>query len=232
MKETIIKEIVEKVFQKAKTECPKHSKYALSKHIAESTAISSKTLERLHDKYLKNKDVVGEQLEHTINALCQYLNFESYSEYVKHNGRNKESTDEEGKKRNKNWKIITVVCLVLGVGLILGLSDKNVEPKCMVWKTDHFEKADCAVSYKEKVVPLDEARLMNFKKIPVTIRTSFFSEETDNPLIWYYQNGKEIEYFTAPGLHPINGKTLKAITPYMIDKHVPIHSFNQSSFTD
>jgi transcriptional regulator len=55
MKEAIIKEIVEKVFQKAKTECPKHSRYALSNHIAETTSISSRTIERLYDKYLEKK---------------------------------------------------------------------------------------------------------------------------------------------------------------------------------
>lgn len=232
MKEAIIKEIVEKVFQKARAECPKHSKYALSNYIAESTSISSRTLERLHDKYIYNKGVVGEQNEHTINDLCKYLNFDSYADYVKQNGNYKVSTDVEGQKGKLNWKVIATVSLLIVFGLIVGLSGKNIEPKCMVWKTDHYEKADCTVSYKEKVVPLNKERLRNLKKVEVDLATGFFDEADNEPLIWYYKSGKKIEYFTAPGLHPINGKTLKAITPYMVNKTVPIHTYDESSFTE
>lgn len=232
MKEVIIKEIVEKVFQKARAECPKHSKYALSNYISESTSISSRTLERLHDKYLKNKDVVGEQLEHTINDLCQYLNFESYADYVRQNGSYKASTNVEGEKGIKKWKVIAAGSLILVVGLILGLSDKIIEPKCMLWKIDHYEKADCSVSYKEKVVPIDEVMLKNFKKVEVDLTTELFDEATQEPLIWYYKSSREIEFFTSPGLHPINGKTLKAMTPYIVKKYVPLHTYKASSFTE
>jgi hypothetical protein len=59
MKEAIIKNIVGEVFQKAEGECLKDSKHALSKHIAESTTVSSKTIERLYDKYLDKKEGIG-----------------------------------------------------------------------------------------------------------------------------------------------------------------------------
>ena len=232
MKEAIIKEIVEKVFQKAKAECPKHSKYALSNYIADSTSLSSRTLERLYDKYLENKDVVGEQYEHTINDLCQYLNFESYADYVKQRGSANENTDKEVQKRKKNWKVVVLICFVVVVGLILGLSNKNMEPKCMAWKIDHYEKVDCSASYKEKVVLLDEVRLRNLKKVEVDLTTEFFDEATQEPLIWYYKSGREIEFFTSPGLHPVNGKTLKALTPYMVKEYVPLHTYKASSFTE
>jgi len=29
-----------------------------------------------------------------------------------------------------------------------------------------------------------------------------------------------LEYFTAPGIHPQNGKTLKPVTSYIIDKYL------------
>ena len=232
MNEVIIKGIVEKVFQKAKAECPKRSKYALSNHIAESTSISSRTIERLYDKYLKKKDGLGEQNEHTINDLCKYLNFDSYAEYVKHNGLISEVSETKVQKRKKNWKVIAAVSLVIVVGLILGLSDNNMEPKCMVWKIDHYEKADCSVSYKENVVLFDEMRLKNFRKVPGKLTTEFFNETTNKPQIWYYKSGKKIEYFTAPGLHPVNGKTLKAITEHMVKEYVPVHTYEASSFTE
>lgn len=230
MKEEIIKEIVEKVFQKAKAECPKHSKYALSNYIADTTSISSRTLERLHDKYLNNKGVVGEQNEHTINDLCKYLNFDSYADYIKQNSKGKISIDVKTVGKKKNWKVIAIVSLIVVVGLILGLSDKNMEPNCMVWKTDHYEKADCTVSYKENVVPLDKVRLKNFRKVPGKLTTIFFDEITNEPLIWYYKSANEIEYFTAPGLHPVNGKTLKAITEHIVNEYVPLHTYKASSF--
>lgn len=232
MKEAIIKEIVEKVFQKAKMECPKHSRYALSNHIAETTSISAKTIERLYDKYLEKKGSVGDQNEYTINDLCKYLGFESYAAYVKQNTKGKISLEDNNPEKKKNWKVIAVVSLVVVVGLILGLSDKNMEPKCMVWKTDHFEKIDCSLSYKETVVPLDEGRLKNFKKVEVDLTTDFFDETTHKPLIWYSKFGKKIEYFSAPGLHPVNGKTLKAITEHIVKEYVPVHTYDASSFTE
>ena len=232
MKEAIIKEIVEKVFQKAKTECPKHSRYALSNHIAETTSISSRTIERLYDKYLEKKGSVGEQNEHTINDLCKYLNFDSYGDYVKQNPKGKISTDVNIVGAKKNWKVIAAISLIVVVGLILGLSEKSKITACMVWKVDHYEIADCAVSYKENIVPLDEVRLNTFKKVEVDLTTDFFDETTQKPLIWYHKSGKQIEYFTAPGLHPVNGKTLKAITEYMANKTVPVHTYEASSFAE
>ena len=212
MKEAIIKEIVEKVFQKAERECSKDSKHALSNLISESISLSPKTIERLYDKYLGGKEGIGAQNEHTINELCKYLNYDSYAAYVKQNGKTKSDV--------KKWKVLAVVSLIVVVGLILGLSEKNKETLCMTWKIDHFEKVACSVSYKNKVVPLDEVRLENFKKVDVDLTTDFFDETTGKPLIWYHKSGNTIEYFTAPGLHPVNGKTLKAITEYMANKLV------------
>lgn len=232
MKEAIIKGIVEEVFQKAKTECSKHSKNALSNHIAESTSISAKTIERLYNKYLEKKGIVGEQNEHTINDLCKYLNFDSYGDYVKQNPKGKISTDINIVGAKKNWKVIAAISLIVVVGLILGLSEKSKITACMVWKVDHYEKADCAVSYKESIVPLDEVILENFRKVEVDLTTEFFDETTQKPLIWYYKSGNRIEYFTAPGLHPVNGKTLKAITEYMANKSVPVHTYEASSFAE
>ncbi|WP_299799199.1 hypothetical protein [uncultured Maribacter sp.] len=231
MKEAIIKEIVEKVFQKAEKECSKDSKHALSNLIAESISPSAKTIERLYDKYLDKKEGIGEQNEHTINELCKYLNYESYAAYVKQNFSDKKSADVITVGRRKNWKIAAVVSLIVVVGLILGLSEKNKETLCMTWKADHYEKVACSVSFKEKVVPLDEVRLQNFKKVDVNLTTDFFDETTGQPLIWYYKSGNSVEYYTAPGLHPVNGKTLKAITEYMANKTVPVHTFDESSFT-
>ena len=226
MKRVIIKDIVEKVFVKAKVDCAGDTKNALCNHISQSIDISYKTLERLYDKYFEEKGNVGKQSEHTINQLCLYLNFDSYSDYVKQNGKIIAS-----KGWSKKTKLALVTSLILIVALIFGLSVNN-NVGCMVWKIDHYEKADCAVSYKEKVVPIDEVRLKNFKKVEVDLTTEFFDEATQEPLIWYYKSGREIEFFTSPGLHPVNGKTLKALTPYMVKEYVPLHTYKASSFSE
>jgi len=101
----------------------------------------------------------------------------------------------------------------------------------MTWRKTHFEKVACATKFDSKIVLLDPVRLNTFKKVEVSMATQFFSEETNKPLIWYYKNkDEEIEYFTAPGLHPVNGETLRKITEDIIQKYVPIHIERADSF--
>jgi hypothetical protein len=74
-------------------------------------------------------------------------------------------------------------------------------------------------------------KIKNFKKIDVNMATDFFAPATNKPLIWYIKNKNgNIEYFTSPGLHPITGKTLDEITPYIIQKYVPLHLNDKDSF--
>jgi len=150
MDEVRIEEIVRKVFDKARHECPVHSRNALCIYVADFTSLSSKTLERLYDKYIDKKGKVGKQSEHTINSLCSYLNFSSYADYVE---KNEEEIVVDNRK--KNWKLVTNVSLLFGVGLILFLIFNANGNECMVWKNKRFVKVDCTTNYHEKVVPMD-----------------------------------------------------------------------------
>ena len=99
------------------------------------------------------------------------------------------------------------------------------EDDCMVWNKDHYEEVSCdMVSNKMSLVsPIvtkrEENIISNFKKIKVCDTTSFF--KLGKPCVWY---GKSFEgnydCFTAPGLHPETGKTLKPITQYIVDKYL------------
>ena len=62
---------------------------------------------------------------------------------------------------------------------------------------------------------------MQLRKIDVSDTTTFFKHEKAQ--VWYCKKEKQIEYFNGPGFHPENGKVLKPITNYMIEKYV----FNQ-----
>ena len=222
--------------------------------------INAKTLERAYDRYINNKRKYGRPSAESVDLFCTYLGIEGYKEYVKKNqvvsnntkndnNKNQEkillnSPKRETTKRSNKWKLSFTISIVLGAIILISLWSKttnnhqiSVENRCMTWVKTHYEEIACGTSpyskYGTQVEPFDRVRFSNFKKIEVTMATTFFSEDTNRPLIWYHKTKKgEIEYFTAPGLHPISGKTLDEITPYIIEKYVPIHSNAKSSFAE
>jgi hypothetical protein len=144
--------------------------------------------------------------------------------------------DKKGK-----WSTIQLVLtasLLFGVIVLLFIIIKPVDDNetwCMTWSKNHFERISCDTKpyskYGTEVVPYEEVKMNNFKKIEVDMATDFFAPVTNKPLIWYAKNKDGgIEYFTNPGLHPITGKTLDEITPYIIKKYVPLHSNKIESF--
>ena len=106
---------------------------------------------------------------------------------------------------------------------------------CMTWNGNTYEEISCSAGsyskYGTAIEPYDQKRFENFRRVDVDITTSFFSEKNQKSLLWYYKNENgEFEYYSAAGLHPVNGKTLKAVTEYIIEKYVPIHQNKSSSF--
>ena len=109
----------------------------------------------------------------------------------------------------------------------------NKETRCMVWSDNLYKEAPCnqskSLTYYTQAVPFEASKIKKFKKIKVTAAYPFFSESGE-PLVWYRKiNKNKVEFFSAPGKHPITGKTLKAITTYIIEKYVPIHNINGDS---
>ncbi|OUL61106.1 hypothetical protein [Flavobacterium sp. AJR] len=101
----------------------------------------------------------------------------------------------------------------------------NEDENCMVWNKDHYEEVPCdnvsntMTLLSPIVMKKEEGLISNFKKIEACDTTSFF--KMGKPCIWYGKSfDGNYEYFTAPGLHPETGKTLRPITQYMIDKHI------------
>ncbi|MGJ8659324.1 MAG: hypothetical protein ACSHWV_05680 [Cellulophaga fucicola] len=246
MERNYLKEIVCESFKKAKEECASHSKYALAMHIADKTTLSSKTLERAYNKYVSNKESKYKNInDSSVNLLCEYLGYENYKEYVKANPVNKkpkESTagplnSTRDDKVNKRSALIIIVLLICALGAAVYFFSQapgSQTEKCMVWVKTEYQLIDCTTNlppeYRTQILPYDKNKLKNFKKVEVTMVTNFFDEITSKPLLWYCKDNDEIEYFSSPGLHPVTGKTLRAITPYIIEKYVPLHSNNKSSF--
>lgn len=239
MDEKIIRGIVIKVFEEAKKTSASHTKYALSKKISSELGLSSKTLERAYDRYINRKESIHPLQGESIKRLCTYLGYEDYGDYVTKNLKREES--DEGIKfphieeRQKSWLKISVVIVLGSILLIIGVADLFKKPEvaddeknCMTWADSHYLEISCDIgpfsTYGTKVEPLRPMLLKNMKRIEVGRAYKFFSKD-DKPLIWYYKTyNKEIEYYTAPGLHPINGETLKKITPYMIQTYGPLHN--------
>jgi len=124
------------------------------------------------------------------------------------------------------FKIVYVVSFfsILSLLCLFVWNFKN-EGDCMVWNKDHYEAVSCdIVSNKMSLIsPIvtkkEENIISNFKKIKVCDTTSFF--KLGKPCVWYGKSADgNYDCFTAPGLHPETGITLKPITQYMISKHI------------
>lgn len=157
----------------------------------------------------------------------------------------------ENQKKNKKEKIHfgtsgkTLIFLIVVSVLVFCIAYYSInhqmkklhEPReqCMAWAQDHYIEIDCSLDYhptfNTKVEELVEDRMMNMKRVELTAASTFFSEETGKPLVWYYKNKSgDFEYFTSPGRHPLSGETLKKITPTIIQKYVPTHQLDEDSF--
>ncbi|MEP0213037.1 MAG: hypothetical protein ABJD66_07475 [Cellulophaga sp.] len=246
MERCYLREIVCESFKKAESEIPSHSRYALAMHIADKTTLSSKTLERAYDKYVSNKESKYKKIgDASVNLLCEYLGFNNYQEYVKSKNRNIQKKEDvingskpinvtKNNKKNLLIKIASIIFIVVAIGYFFSQITGAKIAKCMVWVKMEYQQVDCNTSlqpeYEADIMPFDANKLKNFKKLNVTITTDFFDKVTNKPLVWYIKNNDEIEYFSSPGLHPVTGKTLRAITPYIINKYVPVHTNNKNSF--
>ncbi|MCC4212024.1 hypothetical protein [Leeuwenhoekiella parthenopeia] len=260
MEEFYVKKITEEVFKKAKDKSASHKKYALAKEVEAATGLSYRTIERTYDRYIRRKDEDYNPSSNTIEEFCVYLGYQDYAEYVeKHKAKEPDngplpsslkdqnetqdsSTGAATKPGQKIWRyaaIFGTFTLTLLLVLYLIIQNKTSEvadsENCMTWTGRFYKKTPCSKgsysTYGNTIEPYDEKRFENFKRVEVDITTPFFSEQNQKPLLWYYKNEQgEIEYYTAPGLHPVNGKTLKAVTEYIVEKYVPIHQNKPSSF--
>jgi hypothetical protein len=119
-------------------------------------------------------------------------------------------------ERYKKQLATGAVLCSMGIGVLALLPKKE----CMQWNTNHYEVVDCSTessSFFDPRIPINNYRLGLKKMDSQTIKAYF---ENGEPVIWYAKNGDEIELFNQPGLHPTTGKTLKPITPYIINKYL------------
>jgi len=84
--------------------------------------------------------------------------------------------------------------------------------QCMYWNGKEYIPEYCNDT-KNDLIAIDPKKVANFKKIttPDTIRSVRG--------IWYSKYQNEVEFFTADGVNPDNGKELKSLTDGILNKY-------------
>lgn len=89
--------------------------------------------------------------------------------------------------------------------------------ECMCWNGERYIQIDCQdKTQRYQVIGLDKEKLEHFRKI--TQPDTLGLKDLGN--IWYSKIDNEIEFFTAPGFHPVQPRrSLKATTKYIFETY-------------
>lgn len=213
-KERQIKELINRIFEKAKKASSKDSTYGLCKYLNEEAGIpvSERNLNRYFDYYIANK--TGKRIRpdsDSLDFLAQYLgeeNFQGFTNKLENSEEDLKLQDKVRMLKNR-LSISLIIIILLSVTLVLyvtGYYEKN----CMVWVDDHYEKIKCSGSANQ--IKRDNTILSNMKQI-------------NNPMeclhdMWYDKTDNKVTFFTYHGKHPENGKILKPVTEHICEKYV------------
>lgn len=99
---------------------------------------------------------------------------------------------------------------IINSGNKLGLL--SVPKQCMYWNGKEYVPEDCGQP-KDNLIAIDPKKVANFKKIT--------RPDTINSVkgIWYSKYQNEVEFFTADGINPENGKDLNPLTDHILYKY-------------
>jgi hypothetical protein len=111
----------------------------------------------------------------------------------------------------------------------------NTWQQCMAWNRDEYQLIHCSYNvhpqYGTKVIAYDEKLQRRLKKVKITRNTRFFAADTKTPLIWFYKIRSNVfEYFTAKGVHPVYGDSLRKITEQHIERYIPKYLSEEKVF--
>jgi len=118
---------------------------------------------------------------------------------------------------------LIALAVILFVSLTGFFIHKTTEPKCMIWKEDHYEMIDCeqeaamGLFSNDKIRPYNEALFEGMRKIIPTDTTTFFK---DNEPVLFYYGRNNYDFFTMDGVHPVNGKELHPVSRRIVQRHV------------
>lgn len=213
-----------KAFEKAKKEVNSESvtprAKVLSDYITEDSKepYGERILREKYNRLNKTPESTIVLKKHVEHSLSHYLGYDDYPDFVKNNLEENHITKNFFDRK----KIIVTIILLIIVTVAVLIYNYMNRQRYMVWNEDHYIEVNLDVNkYNLNQLKLyKEERISDFKKVKPNCDYEFFNKDgTVN--IWYGKNKqKELEFFTALGLHPETGKTLKPITSYMINKYL------------
>lgn len=190
----------------------------------ESFKLGERSFRDYHNAAQKIKnldyDINIKQLN-VITGLCNYLEFEDYKAFVA--SLNISSNDKKNSstfnfiKKNKVTMITSFALITLFI-----IINSVTKQRWMIWQENHYieVKFDTKTYNLNQLKLYKEDKIEDFKKVRLDCGYDFFNND-GTVRIWYGKNkNKDLEYFTALGLHPETGKTLNPITEYMITKYI------------
>lgn len=187
---------------------------------------SARTLVRYYNKYaLGKEESCGVLTLELNNHLAKVLEYKDYNEFVE--SLRKDSPDKKAVKfESLKPKIKTNHILMAGGALTFILifyffslnKVASYSNQWMIWNEDHYEVFTNEMKVNSlnsvKLVPYNNMAIKYHKKITIACDTSIKN-------IWYYKvNNHKLEFYNFAGQHPMNGKTLKALTYNMRKKYV------------
>ncbi|MGS2765069.1 hypothetical protein [Sinomicrobium sp. M5D2P9] len=230
------RKLIEEAFKKAEEDLidEGHASPSVEKkatHLSQVLEVDSnygpKTFHKLYNKTLNAKDKTEIKRLDVVLGICKYLGYPDYESCKKIfdvDPDENEQSEEITSSHSRSKKLILTVSISIAFALIIGICYQIFMPKqqWMEWKSDHYTevKFDSKKLNSGTLKLYKEERILYFKKIKPDCNTEFFTDKGIENL-WYGKNEKgKLEFFTDQGLHPETGKTLKAITPYMIRKYI------------
>jgi len=235
------KQLFEELFRVAEERAPSKTRNGICTYLERAftekykASFNKERFIRYYKKYLEEKYIPNNPNGDLLDQCAEYLGYENYEDYVmkkRDNSKKNRSTikpkgeqmkKEKGKKNKKVIVIINLIAvLILTAYVFVDIQSKSQE-RWMVWKEGKYVRVDFNASkfYRGLLEPYDQKTLETFKKVENPDCDTRYFNASGQPILWYYKVGKgNLELYTAPGLHPINGKTLKAITRYMIQTHI------------
>lgn len=87
--------------------------------------------------------------------------------------------------------------------------------QCMYWDGKEYVPEDCSGT-KDGLIAIDMKLRDNFKKITETDTIT----EASLDKVWYSKHNNVVEFFTADGKNPKNGKELRHLTRHMLEAHI------------
>ena len=196
-------QLILKCFNKAETETRTDVLTKLATHIAEilledhKFQVNERTLRNYYKGALKT-EAIDIKISHPIaKELSKYLGYKNLGDFFKSLGK---------KNRKPSIEKMTIGCLLVVI-FYFGL-DVN-QPKCMIWKGDHYEEISCEI---RNAKPINNERPSNFKKVNINGNPLFFKDHgASNP--FYGKSVKEdYQHFLILEIYPIIKEPFRPIS--------------------